>query len=412
MKRATAFMAIRIAVSSLAFSLCAAPVLAVHAAESAAVRSREVAKHLSDAQKLSSRKQWSGALAALKKAKAVPEKSAYADYKIDEFHAYVLTQQRKYTEAAALFEQMASSKQASAAARSGHLKTSAQLYYQAGKHQRAAAVARRALAQRRGDAQLQEMLGQAEYLAGDFKAAAATMRQLVAVAEKERTKPKEAWLQTLLNSYDRLQDRANANAAWQMLLRHYPKPDYWRAVIAVHTAGQQPRPVELGYQRLMFDLGMLTDPADFETLALGSIDAGAPGEAVRVLQSGLQEKILTGQDEARFRRMLDYAKQEAAKRRARLDELTRNAVRASSGQLSIALGRLHLGEGQYDQAAAALRQGLQKGQLGSSDQGRIDLGVALLKNGQREAARKAFAGVGEKSEWHDLAELWSLRAQG
>jgi tetratricopeptide (TPR) repeat protein len=181
MKRATAFMAIRIAVLSLTLSLCAAPMLAVHAVESAAVRSREVAKHLREAWKLSSREQWS-----------------------------------------------------------------------------------------------REMLGQAEYLAGDFKGAAAALRQLVAAAEKERTKPKEAWQQTLLNSYDRLQDRANADATWQRLLRHYPKPGYWRAVIAVHTAGQPPPPIELG-----------------------------------------------------FRRMLDYAKQEAAKRRARLDGLARNAERAA-----------------------------------------------------------------------------------
>jgi hypothetical protein len=78
----------------------------------------------------------------------------------------------------------------------------------------------------------------------------------------------------------------------------------------------------------------------------------------------------------------------------------------------MALGRLHLGESRYDEAAAALRQGLQKGQLSSPDQGRIDLGVALLKDGQRDAARKALAGVGGESEWHDLAQLWILRAQG
>jgi tetratricopeptide (TPR) repeat protein len=402
-------MVIRVATLSLAICLCWMPTPAVHAAEKAAVHNRQVADLLGEAQKLSSRKQWSGALAAIKKAQAVPEQSAYSEYKISEFLGYLLTQQKKYAEAAPVFEQLADSKQASTADRSSHLKTAAQLYYQAQQYPRAAAVARRALSQQPGDVELQETLSQAEYLGGDYKSAAVTLQQLVAGAEKHGAKPKESWLQMLLSSYDRLQDRAHANGVWEMLLRHYPKPDYWQAVLSERTAGRQPPAIELGYQRLMFDLGMLKKPGDFENLSLGAIDAGAPGEAVQVLEAGLQQKILTGPTEPRFRRMLDYAKQAAAKQYAQLADLTRNAEHASTGQLSIALGRLHLGEGHFDQAAAALSQGLKKGNLNNPEQGRIDLGIALLKNRQPDAARKTFDAVDEKSEWHPLAQLWSLR---
>ena len=410
MRRTTAWMATSIAVLGLAISHFFA-LAVVQAAQSAAVHSPQVAKYLSEAQKLSVRKQWSAALAAIKKAQAVPEKTAYAEYKTDEFLGYVLTQQQKYSEAATVFEQMVNSKQASDEARVSHLRTAAQLHYQAKNYPHAAALARQALAKRAGDAQLLELLGQAEYLAGNFKNAADTLRERIAVSEKEGTRPKESWLQTLLSSYDRLQDRSGANATWEMLLRQYPKPEYWKAVLSVRTAGRQPRAVELGYQRLMFDLGMLTSPADFEDLAMGAIDLGAPGEAVRVLQQGLQRKIFAGHHEQRFRRMLDFARKETARRSAQLNELTRNAQRASTGQLSIAVGRLHLGEGRYDQAAAALRQGLEKGSLSNSEQGRIDLGIALLKNRQLEQAREAFDSIEEKSEWHDLGELWSLRTQ-
>jgi tetratricopeptide (TPR) repeat protein len=385
---------------------------AAQAVQSAAVHNPRIAKHLGEAQKQSDRKQWSAALASVRKAQAVPNKSAYAEYKISEFLAYVLTQQQSFSEAATVFEQMVSSKQASAEARLSHLGTAAQLYYQAKNYPRAAALARQTLAKRVGDAQLLELLAQAEYLTGNFKSAADTLLELIALSEKGGSKPKEGWLQTLLSSYDRLQDRSAANATWEKLLREYPKPEYWQAVLSARTAGRQPRPVELGYQRLMFDLGMLANPVDFEDLAMGAIDLGAPGEAVRVLQQGLQQKIFAGHDERRFRRMLDYAKQETAKRSAQLSELTRNAQRASTGQLSIAVGRLHLGAEQYDQAAVALRQGLEKGNLSNSDQGRIDLGIALLKSHQPEQARKAFESIAENSEWHDLGELWSLRTQG
>jgi tetratricopeptide (TPR) repeat protein len=382
---------------------------AVCATETAAVRNPQIAAFLSDAKNLSAKKQWSGALAAVKKAQAVPKKSVYEEYKIDEFMAYLLTQQGQHSEAASVFEQLANSKNASPRERADHRKTAAQLYFQAKDYPRAEALARQAAAQRSDDAQLLELLGQSEYLSGNFKNAADTLQQLLTVSDKERTKPKESWLQMLLNAYDRLQDRPNASAIWEELLRHYPKPEYWRAVLSVRTAGRQLPAIELGYQRLMFDLGMLTDPADFEELAMGAIDEGAPGEAVRVLQAGFQQGIFAGREERRFRRMLDYAKKEAGAHEVQLDELRRNAQRASTGQISIALGRLHFGEGRYDEAVDALEQGLRKGELSDPTQGRIELGIALLKNHQVEQAREVFDAVKE-AQWRGLAELWSLRA--
>jgi hypothetical protein len=398
-------------IAVLSLSVCCAmmPGIGAQAAEKAAIQNPQVAKFFGEAQKLSAKKQWGEAVAAIKKAQAVPEQSAYSEYKLSEFLAYLLTQQKKYAEAAAVFEQLATSKQGTPASRGEQLKTAAQLYYQAQAYPRAAAVARQALTQRAGDAQLLEILGQAEYLAGDYKNATATLKRLVATAEKEGKPPKETWLQTLLSSYDRQQDLANMDATWTLLLRYHPKPDYWRAVLATRFGGKYPPAVELGYRKLMFDLGMLKRASDFEDLALGAIDGGAPGEAVRLLQTGLEQKIFTGGSEARFQRMLTLAKSEATKRRAQLDELKRNAQSASTGQLSMDLGRAYLGEGRYADAAASFNQGLKKGGLSKPEQGQIDLGIALLKNRQQVEARKAFAAVAEKSEWRDLADLWRLR---
>src|SRR6185312_10726301 len=91
-----------------------------------AVSNKDVAKYLTEAKNLAAAKRWDAAWAALEKAEQVPEASPYVEYKINEFKGYVLTQQRKYAEAGALFDQLAKSESASADERIGHLKTASQ----------------------------------------------------------------------------------------------------------------------------------------------------------------------------------------------------------------------------------------------------------------------------------------------
>jgi tetratricopeptide (TPR) repeat protein len=375
-----------------------------------AVSNKDVAKYLTEAKNLVAAKRWDAAWAALEKAEQVPEASPYVEYKINEFKGYVLTQQRKYAEAGALFDQLAKSESASADERIGHLKTASQLYMEAKQYEKSARAAEAALAKQPSDPALLELAGQSRYLAGDFRGAAARIGQLVAATERKAGQPQEAWLQILLDSYYRLNDRQEISQTWEMLLRHYPKPEYWRNVLELRSAKPHSERVELYFLALKFDVGMLDDARDYEALALGAIDIGLPDDAVRVLEAGLRKGTLAGKLEPRFRRMLAHAQAETAKSAAGVKDLAQQAQRARTGQLDATIGRVYLGQRMYDQAIAALRKGLQKGELQHPDQARIDLGVAYLKNGKTQQARAAFADVKSDSEWRDLAELWSLRA--
>jgi tetratricopeptide (TPR) repeat protein len=375
-----------------------------------AVTNKEVAKHLTQARKLAGGKQWNAALEELAKAEKVPEGSAYARYKINEFKAYVLTQQRKYGNAADVFEQLGGSDQASAGDRLKHMKTAASLYMEAKQYQKAARLAERALEIDRADVSLLKLAGQAKYLAADYEGAARTMSRLVSAVEKKGGKPEEESLQILLNSYYKLNDRDQITRSWERLLRHYPKPKYWQNVLELKAAESHPERVELYYRALMFDLGMLRDPEDYEALALGALDLGLPSISARVVEAGLQNRILARADEARFRRMLEYAQREVAKSAGGLKDLADRARRASTGQTDVILGRAYLSQEKYKEAIAALLRGFDKGQLQHPDQARIDLGVAYLKSNDPKQAREIFSAIKADSEWRDLADLWSLRA--
>jgi tetratricopeptide (TPR) repeat protein len=375
-----------------------------------AVTNKDVAKYLTEAKDLAGGKRWDAAWAALEKAARVPDASPYAKYKIDEYKGYVLSQQHKDAAAGALYEQLAKAESASADERIDHLKKASQLYMRAKQYEKSARTAEIGLEKQPNDLALLELAGQSKYLAGDFRGAAARIAELVAATERKGGQPQEASLQILLNSYYELKDRPQIAQTWETLLRHYPKPEYWRNVLQLKAAQRHSKRVDYYYLALKFDVGMLDNPADYETLALGAIDLGMPEDGVRVLETGLSKGVLAGEHEPRFRRMLAHAQAETAKSSDGVKNLAQQAQRASSGQPDVDIGRIYLSQRMYDRAIAALRKGIQKGSLENSDQTRIDLGVAYLKSGETKQARESFAAIKADSEWRSLAELWSVRA--
>ena len=74
------------------------------------VTTKAVGEPLKKAQEAMAKKQWDTALAEIKKAQAVEKKTPFEAYQIDEFLGYVLIQQKKYGEAAPVFERMLNSR--------------------------------------------------------------------------------------------------------------------------------------------------------------------------------------------------------------------------------------------------------------------------------------------------------------
>ena len=74
------------------------------------VTTKAVAEPLKKAQEAMKNKQWDAALTEIKKAQAVEKKTPFEAYQIDEFLGYVLIQQKKFGEAAPVFERMLNSR--------------------------------------------------------------------------------------------------------------------------------------------------------------------------------------------------------------------------------------------------------------------------------------------------------------
>ena len=105
----------------------------------------------------------------------VEKKTPFEAYQIDEFLGYVLIQQKKFGEAAPVFERMLNSGFLPPEQVDDRTKTVAQLYFQVKDYKKSAEWAKKWLDKHPGQEDMAVLLGQSYYLMNDYKNAAATM---------------------------------------------------------------------------------------------------------------------------------------------------------------------------------------------------------------------------------------------
>jgi tetratricopeptide (TPR) repeat protein len=392
------------------------PGAAALAAESGnKITTRAVAEPLKKAQDAMSKKQWDVALPEIKKAQAVEKKTPFEAYQIDEFLGYVLIQQKKFGEAAPVFERMLNSGFVPPENVDERTKTVAQLYFQVKEYRKAAEWAKRWLDKNPGNEEMSVLLGQSQYVQNDFKNAAQTMMGVVTNAERAGRPVQENWLQIVLSSQFKLDNKEGIADALKKLVRHHPKDEYWENVLDIYRRQDTSDRVTLGYYRIMNEVGVLKEAGDYEEMAQLAMDAGVPGEAQQIVEKGMENGALKSDDknkQGRFDRLLNGAKKQASADQASLAQLAKEAEKATQGQADVALGQAYLSYGKYDEAIGAIQRGLRKGGVTDTDEAQISLGIAYLRKGQKDLARQAFRAVKDGSKWKSLAELWEIRTQG
>jgi tetratricopeptide (TPR) repeat protein len=405
--------ALGIALGTVSVAALVAPV-AVQAAETAKPKiSKPVAIPLQAAQKAMQEKKWDAALEELKKAQAVDKKTPVEDYQIDEFLGYILVQQKKYAQAAVVFERMLNSGNVPPEQVDDRTKAVAQMYFQEKEYKKAAEWAKKWLDKHPNQEDMSVLLGQSYYLLEDYKSAASTMSSVVSHVEKSGQAPKENYLQIVMSSYFKMDNKDGIAESLKKMVRYYPKTEYWNNLLDIYRRKNTSDRVTLGYYRLMSDVGVLKDKGDYMESAQLAIEAGVPGEAQSMVEKGVESGVLKSADkteQGRFDRLLNAAKKQAAADRASLGQLAKDAEKATQGQADVALGQAYLSYGMIDEAIAALQAGLKKGGVTDVDEAQISLGIALIKKGQKDQARQAFKVVKSDSKWADLAELWSVRS--
>lgn len=396
-------------------ALFAALTLAAGAALAADEKiSAKVAKPMKAAQEAIQKKQWDQALAKINEAKAVSGRTAFDDYQINEFLGYVYLQQKKFAEAAKVYEEQLASGRTPPDQLQDRLKTLAQLYGVSKNYAKVVEYGNRWLKGGGNDTTTQILVGQAHYLQKDYKGAIAILEKAVAEAQKVGKAPEESWLQIIQSSYSKLNDVAGANRALEQLVRYYPKKDYWDGLLDGLLRQKNTDRVQLNIYRLMLQVGVLNEPDDFVEMTEMLLEAGLPGEAQRVMEAGYAAKVFETQDKARldrYARRLADAKAKAADDRKTLPAAEAEAQKATVGQPDVALGLAYASFEDYSKAVQVIPRGLQKGGVKDPEQAQLVLGIANLKLGNKPEALKAFEQVKEDPQLAEVARLWTIYAR-
>jgi hypothetical protein len=395
--------------SAAALPLLASPLFAADAPNTPTV-SNKLAKPLKAAQDALAAKNYDEALAKIKEAQALPEKTPYDNYVIGTFLLKTYAGKQDMASEMPIVEQLAQSQYTAPEQKKLYLKTIAQYYYQAKDYNKALEAGNEAVKGGVGDTEMMGLIARSEYLTGKYKEAAATMQEIVGKQEK----PDEDSLKLLWQFDIKADDKVGAGKAVEKLVAYYPKPEYWaNALASLANADTKDSHLQLNVYRLMNDVGVLKRGLDYAEMADIALDQGYPGETQSVLQKAFAENVFTEpRDKERYQHLLDGAKQRAATDQAALPNTEKEAANAPTGDKLVQVGAAYMSYGQNDKAIAAINRGIAKGNLKYPDEANLLLGIAQLRSHDAADAQKSFEKVGGSSNsgYARLGKLWALHA--
>jgi hypothetical protein len=369
-------------------------------------------KTLKAAQDALEKQDYPTALTHLKETEALPDKSAYDEFTMNQMYLFYYSRTNDMTDAEKVLEALVASPYLDKADLPARLRTLAQLNYQTKDYDKAIQYGELAIKEGNAADDVYTLVDQAYYLKGDYPGALKSINAHLDAASKPGQVPSENLMKLGLSTCLKLNDDACTARALDRRVAAYPTADNWRELLytIIQTPGQSD-PFLLQVYRLAFDVDVLKGADDYIEMASLANDQGSPGEAQRVLEAGKQKIVFTtAAVKTHSAQLLESVKNKVATDQASLSKIAADAATAKTGTKDVALGLAYFSYQQYDKAADALTAGLAKGGLKSEADARLILGIAQLHAGKKDDAQKTFDLVKGDAKLERLAHLWAIRA--
>jgi hypothetical protein len=354
-----------------------------------------------------------GALAKLKELDALPDRTLYETYLILRVRAPAEYSVNDYTAATADFETLLANDQLPAGDRLQIMKALASILYSSEQYPKAAVAIQRYLDAGGDDAQLRELLPQTQYVNKDYATAAKGFRAQVDAAYAAARVPPEKTLRLLATSYSQSENDAGYVWSLERLAVSYPKADYWRELVArsAHTDKFSDRLYVDNYRLKATLLGGVSDSERLSYAALAA-HAGYPEEAKRILDQAYASKPFTGPDLAEANKLRVEVNKSVAGDHAQQTVNESAARSAKDGNSLVSLGLLETVDGNPQQGAPLIEQGIAKGGLKLPDEAKLHLGYAQVKAGRDADALKSFQSITAGPPGIvPIAHVWTLYVQ-
>ena len=370
----------------------------------------EVAKPLHQAGELLKAGKSKEALAKVREADAVANKTAAEQLTIDRMRGAAAQRAGDHATTIQAFEAVFASGKLSAPEQAQVAESLAYAYAQTKDVAKAQAWIAKAQAAGGNSAQLKQLQAYLQGQSGDYAAIAREAAAAVSTAEQAGQRPAEADLLRLADA----QARGNLpgyGVTLEKLLAYYPKKEYWAAALArlPRKPGFADRHA-LDVMRLKLASGTLSSTADFMEMAQLALQAGVPAEAKKIVERGFASGALgTGAEAERHQRLRALALKQDADSSATIATRATDAAAAKDGNALVQAGWVYVSMGEADKGIALIEQGIAKGGLKRPDDARLRLGMAQLQSGQAKAKAAATLRSVQGSDGSaDIARLWLL----
>ncbi|NDY92421.1 hypothetical protein [Ideonella livida] len=383
--------------------------LAVHTAQAQALRP-EVGKPLQAAGELLKAGKAKEALAKVKEADGAANKTAAEQLMIDRMRGAAAQRAGDNATAIQAFESAMASGKLAPAEQAQVAESLAFAYSQTKDLAKAGQWAAKAQALGSTSPQLKQLQSYLQAQSGDYAAVAKEAAAAITAAEQAGKRPEEADLLRLADAYQRTQNAAGQSAALEKLLAHYPKKEYWKAVLErlPRKPGFSDR-FALDVMRLKLASGNLSKPDEYMEMAQLSLQAGLPAEALAITEKGFAAGVLgSGPEAARHQRLKDLAVKKDAETRAGLDKLVADAKDPNA---LLQAGMVLTSVGQADRGQALIEQALAKpAALKRPEDAKLRLGLALVQGGKTKArGLQVLRSVQGSDGVADIARLYALQ---
>jgi hypothetical protein len=367
----------------------------------------EVGKPLQQAGEYLKKGQPREALAKVREAEAVPNRTPAEQQTIDRMKAAAA--QRAGDHATAIQALEAVYPKASGAEQGQIAEQIAAAYAQQRNNAKASEWVAKAQAAGNSSATLKQLQSYLQSAGGDYGAIAKDAAAAVAAAEQAGRKPDEADLLRLADAQQRTGSNAGQIATLEKLVLNYPKKDYWAAYLS--RLPRKPNFADrfaLDVLRLRLATGNLTRTEDYMEMAQLALQAGLAGEGLRIVDQGFKAGVLgTGPEADRHKRLRDLAVKKEQEQRAAIGGQASEAAAQGSGEDLVKVGYAYVALGQADKGIPLIEQGIGKGGLKHAEDAKLRLGMAQLGK-DRAKALKTLRSVGGNEGAAEIARAWTI----
>lgn len=230
-------------------------------------------------------------------------------------------------------------------------------------------------------------MGQVYYQMNNFPAATQQIERGIEIARERQMPVKEEWWALLNFLYYEQEDWPNVLDSLEVLVRNYPKRDYWVRLAGIHAQLGNDKEALWTYEAA--DVAeYLTQQGDLTNYAGMLMQAEVPWRAARVLERGIEEEVIERTDETLLQ--LGQAWQLAQETDKAIPVLEQAAELSDEGKIYERLASLYLDSDEPQKCVRAAENALDKGGVRLEQSLHLVRGMCLAEMDERARAREAF----------------------